>query len=47
MIWSLWKGESAPPNPWGATTLEWQTPDTPPQHGNWGPKLPGRAPLGL
>ena len=27
-------------NPWGATTLEWQTPDTPPKHGNWGPKLP-------
>ena len=27
-------------NPWSATTLEWQTPDTPPAHGNWGPKLP-------
>ena len=40
MISSLWKGEKAPPNPWGATTLEWQTPDTPPKHGNWGPKLP-------
>ncbi len=40
MITSLWKGEKAPANPWGATTLEWQTPDTPPRHGNWGPKLP-------
>ena len=23
-----------------ATGLEWQTPDTPPVHGNWGEKLP-------
>src|SRR5687768_17794834 len=22
------------------STLEWQTPDTPPKHGNWGPNLP-------
>ena len=27
-------------NPWNATTLEWQTPDTPARHGNWGDKLP-------
>jgi len=40
VIWSLMKGEKADPNPWNATTLEWQTPDTPPRHGNWGPKLP-------
>jgi len=40
MIVSLRKGAKAPPNPWKATTLEWQTPDTPPHHGNWGPKLP-------
>jgi cytochrome c oxidase subunit 1 len=40
MIWSLFKGPKADPNPWGATTLEWQTPDTPPKHGNWGAKLP-------
>ena len=40
MIWSLTKGKKAEPNPWGATTLEWQTPDTPPKHGNWGPTLP-------
>jgi cytochrome c oxidase subunit 1 len=37
---SLWKGEKADPNPWEATSLEWQTPDTPPNHGNWGPNLP-------
>jgi cytochrome c oxidase subunit 1 len=40
VIWSLRKGEAAGSNPWGATTLEWQTPDTPPRHGNWGPTLP-------
>jgi cytochrome c oxidase subunit 1 len=40
MITSLKSGKKAPPNPWKATTLEWQTPDTPPKHGNWGPKLP-------
>ena len=40
VIWSLWRGPKAGPNPWRATTLEWQTPDTPPKHGNWGPRLP-------
>ncbi len=40
VIWSLMKGKPAGSNPWNATTLEWQTPDTPPKHGNWGPKLP-------
>jgi cytochrome c oxidase subunit 1 len=40
VIWSLTRGKKADPNPWRATTLEWQTPDTPPKHGNWGPKLP-------
>jgi cytochrome c oxidase subunit 1 len=40
MIWSLFRGPKADPNPWGAASLEWQTPDTPPRHGNWGPKLP-------
>ena len=37
---SLVNGKPAGGNPWRATTLEWQTPDTPPHHGNWGPKLP-------
>ncbi|KKW92990.1 cytochrome c oxidase subunit I [Sphingobium chungbukense] len=40
MIWSLFRGPRADPNPWGAASLEWQTPDTPPAHGNWGAKLP-------
>ncbi len=40
IVWSLFKGKQAGSNPWRATTLEWQTPDTPPKHGNWGPELP-------
>ena len=35
IISSLFTGEKADPNPWGATTLEWQTPQTPPGHGNF------------
>jgi cytochrome c oxidase subunit 1 len=38
--WSLRHGRSAGPNPWRATTLEWQTPETPPGHGNWGAERP-------
>jgi cytochrome c oxidase subunit 1 len=40
IIWSIFKGKKADPNPWEATSLEWQTPDNPPCHGNWGPELP-------
>jgi cytochrome c oxidase subunit 1 len=40
LIWSAYKGKKAESNPWRATTLEWQTPETPPGHGNWGPELP-------
>jgi cytochrome c oxidase subunit 1 len=40
MIWSVWRGKKSDPNPWEATTLEWQTPDNPPCHGNWGAELP-------
>jgi len=40
VIWSYFKGKPSGGNPWGATTLEWQTPDTPPKHGNFGPTLP-------
>jgi cytochrome c oxidase subunit 1 len=40
MIWSFFRGPKADPNPWGAASLEWQTPDTPPRHGNWGARLP-------
>lgn len=40
LVWSYFRGEKSGSNPWGATTLEWQTPETPPGHGNWGPELP-------
>ena len=40
MIMSLRNGKKADPNPWKATTLEWQTEHTPPRHGNWGKNLP-------
>ena len=34
------KGKPSGPNPWNATTLEWQTSETPPIHGNFGAELP-------
>ncbi|MFT4822482.1 MAG: cytochrome c oxidase subunit 1 [Cryomorphaceae bacterium] len=40
VFWSLRNGEKAGHNPWQATSLEWQTPDVPPRHGNWGDTLP-------
>jgi cytochrome c oxidase subunit I len=40
LVWSLKNGRPAGGNPWRATSLEWQTPDTPPKHGNWGKDLP-------
>jgi cytochrome c oxidase subunit I len=40
LIWSLRNGKESGGNPWRATTLEWQTPETPPPHGNWGKELP-------
>jgi cytochrome c oxidase subunit 1 len=40
IFWSLRNGPKSDPNPWGATTLEWQTPQHPPKHGNWGKELP-------
>lgn len=40
LVWSYFKGKPSGGNPWNATTLEWQTPDTPPRHGNFGPTLP-------
>jgi cytochrome c oxidase subunit 1 len=30
--WSLFRGERAPANPWGATGLEWTTASPPPPH---------------
>jgi cytochrome c oxidase subunit 1 len=40
LVWSYFKGRPSGGNPWNATTLEWQTADTPPKHGNFGPELP-------
>ncbi|MFB3077179.1 MAG: cbb3-type cytochrome c oxidase subunit I, partial [Lysobacterales bacterium] len=40
LFWSRTHGKPSGSNPWKATTLEWQTPQTPPKHGNWGPDLP-------
>jgi len=40
LVVSYFRGKPAGSNPWEATTLEWQTPDTPPKHGNFGPELP-------
>jgi cytochrome c oxidase subunit I len=37
---SYFNGTPSGPNPWNATTLEWQTSETPPQHGNFGAELP-------
>ncbi|MCG2593564.1 cbb3-type cytochrome c oxidase subunit I [Ramlibacter sp. XY19] len=37
---SWFRGKPSGGNPWHATTLEWQTPDTPPKHGNFGKELP-------
>ena len=40
VFWSAKKGIVAEKNPWKATSLEWQTPDQPPIHGNFGKELP-------
>ena len=40
LVWSLFRGRQAEPNPWRAASLEWFTPQTPPAHGNWGAQLP-------
>ncbi len=33
-------GKKAEKNPWKANSLEWQTQQMPPEHGNWGKELP-------
>ncbi|HBD34502.1 MAG TPA: cytochrome c oxidase subunit I, partial [Cupriavidus sp.] len=40
LAWSVRRGQPAGANPWRAASLEWQTPQTPPAHGNWGAHLP-------
>ena len=40
IITSAKLGKKAPKNPWKACSLEWQTQDVPPTHGNFGKELP-------
>ncbi|TMS59075.1 cytochrome c oxidase subunit I [Imbroritus primus] len=40
LAWSVRHGRPAGANPWRAASLEWQTPQTPPAHGNWGAATP-------
>ena len=40
IIKTLKVGKKAGHNPWKANSLEWLTPSVPPEHGNWGDKLP-------
>ncbi|MCC7121599.1 MAG: cbb3-type cytochrome c oxidase subunit I [Gammaproteobacteria bacterium] len=40
LVYSYFRGRPSGGNPWRATTLEWQTPETPPTHGNFGRNLP-------
>ena len=40
LLWSMRNGKEAGGNPWRATSLEWQTAETPPTHGNFGKDLP-------
>jgi cytochrome c oxidase subunit I len=40
IFWSAHRGKPSPRNPWKANSLEWQTPDMPPGHGNWDKELP-------
>ena len=40
IIRALKVGKPAGHNPWQACSLEWLTPKVPPEHGNWGDRLP-------
>ena len=40
LISSARLGKKAEKNPWKANSLEWQTPEMPPAHGNWGEEMP-------
>jgi cytochrome c oxidase subunit 1 len=44
LVWSLKYGPKAPPNPWQATGLEWQTPSPPPKHNFERPPVVTRGP---
>ena len=39
-FWSATRGKISERNPWKACSLEWQTPDYPPGHGNFAKELP-------
>jgi len=38
-VYAIFKGKTAPQNPWNSTTLEWTTPVNP-GHGNWEGEIP-------
>jgi len=40
LLTSIFSGKKSEVNPWKATTLEWQTSEFPPGHGNFGDELP-------
>ena len=40
LISSARLGKKSEKNPWKANSLEWQTPEMPPAHGNWGKEMP-------
>jgi cytochrome c oxidase subunit I len=42
--WSLMRGKQAPPNPWNAAGLEWQTASPPPSHNFDSPPVPPDKP---
>lgn len=44
LIWSLFRGERATANPWGATGLEWEVPSPPPAHNFDTPPVVTRGP---
>jgi cytochrome c oxidase subunit 1 len=46
MIWSIYKGKVAGPNPWRAITLEWQTSSPPPPYNFKGEVIPFEDPYG-
>ncbi len=48
LIWSLFKGQKAPQNPWGAKSLEWEIPSPPPvENFEHEPKITEPYPYGI
>jgi cytochrome c oxidase subunit 1 len=46
MIWAIYRGKVAGPNPWRALTLEWQTSSPPPAYNFKGTPIPFDDPYG-